>query len=197
MWFLVSAGLSCLPVAVVMWFDRDLSCAVHVPIIGTTAVSVALCDALFGQIVSNTRWIPFSGCYTPSEAQVMVKRFRSYHMRLFRLWMVAKVCSSTAIAISATMIMNQLPERIAACRTWILFVGYVALGVSVIMVLDFIFTYFHAIDASDEARIKEINTAYIKDHPELFQRDKETLSRQITGIGEEYTSAPKVAKKVR
>lgn len=195
--FIVSAGLSCLPVAVVMWFDRDLSCAVHIPIIGTTAVCVALCDALFGQIVSNTRWIPFSGCYTPSEAQAMVKRFRSYHMRLFRLWMIAKACSSTAIAISATMIIKQLPERIAACRTWILAVGYVVLGVSVTMAVDFIFTYFHAMDASDEARIKEINNAYIKGHPELFQRDSKTLSRQIAGIGEGYTSAPKVAEKVR
>lgn len=190
---LVSIVLAALPVVFAMGLDKDLSSAMHIPVIGTTAVCVALCDALFGQIVSNTRWIPFSGCYTPAEAQDMVKKFRSYHMRLFGAWMIAKVSSSTAIAISATMIVKTLPECIETCRTCILAAGYLTLGISLAMALDFIFTYFHAVDASDEARLKEMNYTYVKDHSELSKRDQEVSSRQLDSFGKGYTSTPKRA----
>ena len=193
---LVSIVLAALPVVLAMGFDKDLSCAMHIPVIGTTAVCVALCDALFGQIVSNTRWIPFSGCYTPSEAQAMVKKFRSYHMRLFGAWMIAKASSSIAIAISATMIVKTLPKCIETCRTCILAAGYLALGISLAMALDFVFTYFHAVDASDEARLKEMNYTYVKDHSELSRRDQEVSSRQLNDFGKGYTSTPKRAVRV-
>lgn len=194
---LVCIVLAALPVVFAMGFDKDLSCAAHIPVIGTTAVCVALCDALFGQIVSNTRWIPFSGCYTPAEAQAMVKKFRSYHMQLFGAWMIAKVSSSIAIAISGAMIIKALPKCIETCRMYIIGVGYLTLGISLAMALYFVFTYFHAVDASDEARLKEMNYTYIKDHAELCKADQDAISRELNGFAKGFISKPKTAIRVR
>lgn len=185
-----------LPASIMMWLDNDLSSAVHIPIIGITAICVALCDALFGQIVANTRWIPFSGCYTPAEAQELASKFRTYHTRLFGSWMIVKVCSSIAITTSATMIIKNLPRYIEQYRTWILCGGYLALGTSIVMAIDFVFTYFHAADKSDEARLREMNYTYQKEHPELFAQDTETVKRQLEGFGSGYTSNPITAETV-
>ena len=110
--------------------------------------------------------------------------------------MIAKASSSIAIAISATMIVKTLPKCIETCRTCILAAGYLALGISLAMALDFVFTYFHAVDASDEARLKEMNYTYVKDHSELSRRDQEVSSRQLKDFGKGYTSTPKRAVRV-
>ena len=180
-----------------MWLDNDLSSAVHIPIIGITAICVALCDALFGQIVANTRWIPFSGCYTPAEAQELAGKFRTYHTRLFGSWMIVKVCSSIAITTSATMIIKDLPRCIEQYRTWILCGGYLALGTSIVLAIDFVFTYFHAADKSDEARLREMNYTYQKEHQELYRRDQDAVAQQLDGIGNGHTSKPQMAKTVK
>ena len=177
-----------LPTVGIFCLDRDMSSPVHVPIIGTIAICVALCDALFGQIVSCTRWIPFSGCYTPSEAQVLAKKFRTFHKKLFWLWMIVKISSSIVIVMSGIMITQTSMVWLHSYRVYILGAGYVMLGISIQMVFEFVVTYFHATDTVDEVRLREMNHAYNKEHHELYDRCEETVAQQLSGFGESYTN---------
>lgn len=196
MMLIVKIACALLPVVVMLYVDVDLSSAVHIPVIGITAICVALCDALFGQIVSNTRWIPFSGCYTPSEAQKLAKEFRGFHKNLFVEWMVVKICSSIAITVSAIMIIKELPCWLVTYRRFMLIGGYLALGVSIVMAIDFVFTYFHAADVADEARLKDMNNIYKKEHHELYHRDEETVDIQLREFGKAYTSTSEDSKTI-
>ena len=194
MLFMIAFALA--PAAGALYLDRDLSCDVHIPIIGITAICVALCDALFGQIVSGTRWIPFCACYKPAEAQNLAKQFRTFHRKLFLSWMIAKICSSVAITISAVMMLKHLPASLQNLRSWILAIGYLSLGTAIVMAIEFIFTYFLAAEESDNAKLREMNYIYEKEHPELFKCDQVVIDEQLKGIPQGYNSPPITAKTV-
>lgn len=194
MLFMIAFALA--PAAGALYLDRDLSCDVHIPIIGITAICVALCDALFGQIVASTRWIPFSACYKPTQAQELAKRFRSYHKSLFFSWMTAKICSSIAITISAVMMLKNPPPMLVTYQMWIFLCGYIVLGIALVMAIGFVFTYLQAAEESDNAKLREMNYTYEKEHPELFRCDPAIIARQLDEIPKGYNSKPSIAKTV-
>ena len=182
------------PLGLAVLFDHDLSSAAHLPVIGVAGICVSLCDALCGQIISNTRWIPFSASHTPAEAQQLVRMFRRYHREMILTWMAAKCASATVVALSAVMALQGCPTVLAQNKFLVFSAGYVLLGVSVCMAVRFVFSYFSAMDESDKARLREMNYAYVKDHPEVFAEDSETVKRQLVGFASGYTSAPSVAE---
>ena len=183
--------------AIFAWYlDKDLSSKVHIPIIGITAVCVALCDALFGQIVASTRWIPFSACYKPADAQELAKRFRSYHKSLFFSWMTAKICSSIAITISAVMMLKNPPPMLVTYQMWMFLCGYIVLGIALVMAIGFVFTYLQAAEESDNAKLREMNYTYEKEHPELYHYDPEVIAQQLNELPKGYNSKPSIAKTV-
>lgn len=184
------------PFLIAFAFDHDLSSQVHIPVIGITGVCVALCDALCGQIIANTRWLPFCACYTPNEAQTLARKFREYHKSMFVSWMVAKICSAFAVTISAVMLVQQRPKLLSDCHYLVFALGYVFLGISLITATEFIISYFIATEEADNAKLREMNYAYTKEHPELFAPDTETVKQQLDGFGNGYTSTPVVAKQV-
>ena len=154
---------------------------------------MALCDALCGQIMANTRWMPFSACYTPSEAKEMVSRFRAYHKKLFCSWLVAKACSAAVVVISAVMMLDKRPSFVDELRIPIFIVGYALLGVSLVTAVEFVMSYFSAMEEADNAKLKEMDYTYRKEHQELFAQDPEVVKQQLEGFGSGYTSTPVTA----
>ena len=193
---LVRIALALLPLALSVVLDHDLSSPAHVAVLGVTGICVALCDALCGQIIANTRWMPFSACYTPSEAKEMAERFRVYHKNLFRSWLVAKACSAIAVVISAVMILDKRPSFLDEFRFPVLMVGYALLGVALVTAIEFIMSYFSAMQEADNAKLKEMNYTYKKEHPELFEQDPSVVKDQLEGFGAGYTSTPIPTKTV-
>ena len=185
-----------LPLLIAWLLDRDFSCQAHVPLIGIVAICVSLCDALFGQIISNTRWIPFCACYTPSEAQQLAKRFRAYHNRLFFSWIMAKVCSMLSIAFSAVLVIKEMPKVLSDCRVYFIAAGYLTLGVALMMAVKFIITHLAVVKESDDARLREMNFAYKRDNPGLFKQNPEVVNKQLKGFASGYTSNPQTAATV-
>ena len=151
------------PLAAAWGVDRDLSSSAHVPAIGVASVCVALCDALFGQIISNTKWIPFCACYTPAEAQNLAEKFRGYHHSLFWSWIVAKITSACAITISAVLALCNCPQIIQAYRGIIIASGYLLFGIAVLETVRFCVTYHWADKTADDAKLKEMNYMYQKE----------------------------------
>lgn len=193
---LVRIALALLPLALSVVLDHDLSSPAHVAVLGVTGICVALCDALCGQIIANTRWMPFSACYTPSEAKEMAERFRVYHKNLFRSWLVAKSCSAIAVVISAVMILDKRPSFLDEFRFPVLMVGYALLGVALVTAIEFIMSYFSAMQEADNAKLKEMNYTYKKEHSELFEQDPSVVKDQLEGFGAGYTSTPIPTKTV-
>ena len=185
-----------LPPIVALLCDHDLSSQAHIPVIGIAGVCVALCDALFGQIISSTRWIPFSACYKPYEAQEMAEKFRNYHKAMFSSWMTAKACSAAAVTISAVLILQDCPKQVLDYRHIAYALGYAFLGISIVTAAEFITSYFSAIEESDRAKLKEMNYAFKKEHPELFSQDSGTVKSQLEGFAAGYTSDPVPARQV-
>ena len=184
------------PFLIAFALDHDLSSQVHIPVIGITGVCVALCDALCGQIIANTRWLPFCACYTPSEAQALAQKFREYHKSMFISWMVAKICSAFAITISATMLIQQRPKLLSDWQFLVFALGYMFLGISLVTATEFILSYFIAAKEADDAKLREMNYSYKKDHPELFSPETDTVKKQLEGFGDGYTSPPVTARTV-
>lgn len=179
---------SMIPLALALWIDRDLSSAAHLPVIGISGICVSLCDALCGQIISNTRWIPFSAYHTPAEAQRLVTAFKQYHRDMILKWMAAKSSSAIVVMLTAIMAMQKCPGIFAVHRFDVFAVGYALLGFSMVMAFSFILSYFSASDESNRARLKEMNYAYQKEHPELYAANAETVKKQLEGFGSGYTS---------
>ena len=184
------------PFLIAIALDHDLSSQAHIPVIGITGVCVALCDALCGQIIANTRWLPFCACYTPAEAQALAEKFRAYHKSMFVSWMVAKICSASAVTISATMLIQQRPKLLSDWQFLAFAFGYMFLGISLVTAAEFIISYFIATKEADDAKLREMNYAYKKEHPELFSPDTEAVRQQLEGFGAGYTSPPVTAKTV-
>ena len=191
------AAFSAIPFGMAFLADRDLSSAAHLPVIGVAGICVSLCDALCGQIISNTRWIPFNAYHTPSQAQRLVAAFKKYHREMIFKWMAAKSSSAIVVMLSAIMAMQKCPGVFAAHRFAIFTVGYILLGFSMSMALSFILSYFRASDESNRARLEEMNYAYQKEHPELYANNSELIKRQLEGFGSGYTSKPQTAETVR
>lgn len=190
----IAVELSFLPLAVALMVDDDLSSSVHLAVIGIVAVCVTLSDALFGQILANTKWIPFCACHTPNEAENLVKAFRRYHTKLFWQWLTSKFCSLIAIVISALFALQRLPYDVVEPRWMIVGVGYWILGVAVIIMIGFVLTYLQAAEEADRVKLKEMNYAYIKNHPELFRPDGSLIQEQLKGLGDGYNSEPTQAE---
>ena len=194
--YIIRIVLALVPLIVALLFDFDLSSQAHIPVIGIAGICVALCDALCGQIISNTRWIPFSACYKPSEAQEMASRFRSYHKEMFQSWMIAKVCSAISITLSAVMLLQEKPHLLQDYQNAVFMFGYGFLGVSVVTAIEFIKSYFSAIEESDTAKLRELNYLYEKEQEELSRKNQEAVKEQLKDFGAGYTSPPVVAKQV-
>ena len=89
------------PGGIAFLLDRELSSPVHLPVMGIAGLCISLCDALCGQIISNTKWIPFSACHTPAEAQELVGLFKTYHRSMIVEWLIAKVTSAVVVMMTA------------------------------------------------------------------------------------------------
>lgn len=185
-----------LPPIVALLCDHDLSSQAHIPVIGIAGVCVALCDALFGQIISNTRWIPFSACHKPCEAQELVDTFRNYHKDMFRSWIIAKLSSATAVTISAVMLLKHCPKLLQDYRCIVFAIGYAFLGIAMVTATEFILSYFSAMEESDRVKLKEMNYMFKKANPELFNQDSEAIDSQLEGFAAGYTSTPTLARQV-
>lgn len=190
---IVASGV---PLALALLVDRDLSSVAHLPVIGIAGICVSLCDALCGQIISNTRWIPFSACHTPAEAQGLVVAFKQYHRDMILKWMMAKVTSAIVVVLTAIMALQKCPGLIVAHKFEIFIIGYLLLGCSMVMAVSFILSYFSASDESDRVRLKEMNYVYQKEHPELYARNTAIVKKQLDGFGAGYTSSAATATTV-
>lgn len=192
----VNVIAAAIPLSVALLFDRDLSSAAHLPVIGIAGICVSLCDALCGQIISNTRWIPFSAYHTPAEAQRLVAAFKCYHRDMILKWMTAKCTSAIVVMLTAIMAMQKCPGLFVSHRFVVFIVGYALLGFSLVMAISFILSYFSASDESNRARLKEMNYAYQKEHPELYATNVATVKTQLDGFGTGYTSPAQTATTV-
>lgn len=192
----VYAITSVIPVVLAILLDRDLSSMAHLPVIGVAGISVSLCDALCGQIISNTRWIPFSACHAPAEAQQLARMFRRFHRDMIAKWMVAKLASAAVVILTAVMAIQRCPEFILEHRFWFFLVGYLLLGLSMCMAVSFLLSYFSAMEASDKEKLQEMNHAYMREHKEYFSSETEYVKKQLEGFGCGYTSSPSTAETV-
>lgn len=174
--------IAAIPLAVAMRVDDDLSSKVHVVVIGVSATAVALCDALFGQIVAMTGEMPFRNWKTPAEAKRNIKAFDAYHKSVFTAWAVAKVASSLAVMLPAITLAVGANVLGVISNMWLLAVGYLALGVSLAAALFFIVSYWNARSAANEFRLEEITQGYKDGHfrPQpLAEDDREAEEKQL------------------
>lgn len=181
------------PGGIAFLLDRELSSPVHLPVMGIAGLCISLCDALCGQIISNTKWIPFSACHTPAEAQELVGLFKTYHRSMIVEWLIAKVTSAVVVMLTAAMSFSKGPVILVQHRFCVLMLGYGLLGVSISLVISFVLSYFSASDAFDRARLEEMNYAYRKDHPDIFSDSSATIKKQLEGFAPGYTSSPVTA----
>lgn len=189
-------ALAAIPLVVAIYVDHGLVSDVHFALIGIVAICVALCDSLFGQVLANTKWIPFCACHSPREAEELVYRFHGYHNRLFLRWMLSKFCNSIAIILAALFAMQRTPKLLAQYHMWCVGIGYVALGTSIIMTIQFVITYHQAVKESDRVKLMEMNFAYEKDHPDLFSPDEKKTKQQLKGFANGFNSAAQTAHTV-
>ena len=157
-------AIAAIPLAVAMRLDGDLSSKVHVVVIGVSATAVALCDALFGQIVAMTGELPFRNWKTPAEAKRSIKAFDAYHKSIFTAWAVAKVASSLAVMLPAVTLAVGNDVLGVISNMWLLAFGYLALGVSLAAALFFVVSYWNARSAANEFRLEEIAQRYKDEH---------------------------------
>ena len=173
-WSVVWWGVVPLPCLVAYLIAASFSSPAHIPIVGISGICVALCDALFGQIVAMTRGLPFCEGHSPAQAQRLAESYRGYHRQQFLFWLVAKLSSAVAITISAIYAISAVPEWFEENRFWFVMSGYCLLGVSFRMVLAFVASYWMAEKAADNARLKEMNCRYEKEFHARFGPDKES-----------------------
>lgn len=158
------AAIAATPAVVAILRDRDLSSNVHIAVIGVAATAVALCDALFGQIVAITGEMPFRNWGTPAEARQRVMAFDAYHREVFWAWAVAKLSSSMAVMLTAITLAGRGDNLVCKYRMWLLSSGYVALGLSLAAALFFIVSYWNARSAANESRLGEMAREYRDEH---------------------------------
>jgi hypothetical protein len=185
------------PGGVAFLLDRELLSPIHLPIMGIAGLCISLCDALYGQIISNTKWIPFSACHTPAEAQKLVRLFKTYHRSMIVEWLIAKVTSAVVVMMTTAMAFQKGPDILVQHRLCVLMVGYVLLGVSISLAISFVFSYFSASDAFDRARLEEMNYAYRKDHPDIFLDSSAIVKKQLEGFAPGFTSSPTTAATIQ
>lgn len=145
------------PCGVALLLDPDLSSKAHVPVLGTAAAAVALCDALFGQIVALTGEIPFLVGGPKFQTKQNVARFESYHAKVFWAWAVTKVASALSVMLSATTLVAQQGDIVWRNKTWLLGIGYALLGVSFASVMFFLASYLAARRAVSSFRLDVIS----------------------------------------
>lgn len=189
---LIRALLVFAPLAIAYAFDRSLSGCCHIPIIGISAVAVALCDALFGQIVSQTAWIPFAPYHTPAEASDLVKQFDGFHRQTFVAWMVTKLFSGLAVVLSAVLAVLTKDGHVFAYTGLVLCVGYLALGISICGVVFFLSTYFQARNASNKAKLEEIEKRYEELNKNAYAGVDEASLKEAKKTLAKYNGPPQV-----
>ena len=187
---LIRALIVFAPLAIAYAFDRSLSGCGHIPIIGISAVAVALCDALFGQIVSQTAWIPFAPYHTPAEAADLVKQFDGFHRQTFVAWMVTKLFSGLAVVLSAVLAVLTKDGHVFAYTGFVLSVGYLALGISICGVVFFLSTYFQARNASNKAKLEEIAKRYEELNKNAYAGVDEASLKEVKKTLAKYNSPP-------
>jgi len=188
---LIRALIVLAPLAIAYAFDRSLSGCCHIPIIGISAIAVALCDALFGQIVSQTSWIPFAPYHTPSEAAALVKQFDGFHRQTFAAWMVTKLFSGLAVVLSAALAVLTKDGHVFAYTGLVLCVGYLALGVSICGVVFFLSTYFQARSACNKAKLEEIAKRYEELNKNAYAGVDEASMKESKKSLAKYNSTPR------
>lgn len=183
-----------LPCIVALLMDSSFSSPAHIPIVGISGICIALCDALFGQIVSTTRELPFYDGHSPAQAQRMAESYRVYHRQQFLYWMVAKLSSTIAIATSAIYAVSNVPEWFEANRFWFVMSGYLLFGISLRMVLAFVASYWMAERAADSERLRAMNYRYDKEFRERFDSEQgaseEDASHSQDGVSATETLYP-------
>ena len=181
------------PLGVALLLDRDLSSAAHIAVIGVAATAVALCDALFGQIVALTGDMPFRKGATPAEAAADIRRFDGYHRKVFWAWTVAKLASTFAIMLPAVALAMRHGHLAGEIRKCALGGGYVALGVSLSAAVFFLASYWNARSAANKFRLEEITRSYKAEHigrsPQSAASSAEEELRQIK-VMSAYDSPP-------
>jgi len=187
-WF-IRISIALMPVGVAFTFDRHLKSFVHPPIIGVCGVLVALCDALFGQIIAQTQWMPLSGNHTPAHAISFVENFERYHRNIFFAWVITKLSSGLSIALSAITAIARDRESEYYGSLSVILVGYLALGVAISGAIYFLSTYFQARNANNAAKLEEIRINYEQNMYNQRQNallDDEKL-KQMTSV---YNESP-------
>lgn len=177
-------------------FDSDFSSCLHAPLIGVTGIAVALCDALFSQILSQTRDLPYLFGKTPAEVDLYVEKLNRYHKRTFWAWVLSKCSSAAAIITPAVLLAAKSGERVYSCRTELYIAGYLAMGVSIASAAYFLQTYFTARKSELKAKRIEIVRHYEETHPEPSPELKAAIEcqRQETygGFGATKRTASRV-----
>ena len=158
------------PLIIAVSGDHFLSSCFHLPIIGFTSVAVALCDALFGQIISQTQWMPFAAEHTPAEARELVDRFEAFHRRAFLQWVGTKATSGFAIVLSAVLALSGKENLSPGYIGLLTAIGYLLMGFALRGVVFFLSTYFSARKAANEAKLNEIKKKYEKANEGLYSR---------------------------
>lgn len=172
--------------------DADFSSGAHVPVIGVSGIAVALCDALFGQIVALTRDLPFQSGQTPAQTDAAIEQFESFHCRIFGAWILAKCMGALAVILSAVTVVEKAGMRIEHNRQWILLAGYVALGIALSSATFFFSTYRNARRAAAKARRSEISRRYVADHEWQPTPESEAIERRRDSSLEGYNSKPEI-----
>lgn len=179
-----------LPFTIAYMLDPSLTGCCHIPIIGVAAVSVALCDALFGQIVSQTAWIPFASYHTPSEASKLVDQFERFHRQTFGAWIVIKLFSALAVVLSAVLIVLTKDGKSYAHTSTVIAIGYISLGVSLYGIVFFLSTYFQSRIASNDAKLNEMMKQYEKMNPCSGTSLDEKSLAETERVFDKYNSKP-------
>ena len=81
-------------------------------------------------------------------------------------------------------------------QMWMFLCGYIVLGIALVMAIGFVFTYLQAAEESDNAKLREMNYTYEKEHPELYHYDPEVIAQQLNELPKGYNSKPSIAKTV-
>lgn len=184
-----------IPLGLALYLDCDLSSDAHIAVIGVTATAVALCDALFGQIVAMVGEMPFRGWKSPAEAKRKIKAFDLYHKEVFFAWISTKLASSFAVMLPAVTLAAKRGGFIMSYRKWILGGGYLALGIALAGALFFLVSYWNARNAANRFQLDEITRDYKEKHLKSIvdtQADRDAIQRQYEAMSR-YDAHPQPA----
>ena len=135
-------GVAVLPCVIALSVDgKELDSYAHIPIIGITGIAITLSDALFGQIVSITRDMPFSNGGTPAQIERFARQFEKFNSRIFNSWLVTKIASALAILIPALILAAGEKGMSSGILAGLLCIGYLAVGTACSSILYFYATY--------------------------------------------------------